>query len=486
MPGQVDTVGTLGPVDVALLEARSEVEDQLQRDILFARKYHAGEQMTQLTDRIRQFLPSVTEGKKEFRLNICRVIVSAMTDRMRVVGFDSVDKNKIAWAAEVWDENKGPVVELDLYETIFRDGEAFVVIDSDQETGTIFWHVNQRFTSLDVGGDGTGCRAYYENDDPNQRLVAITKEWTNLDGRGRTNRFRNIYYPDKILKQKHNGNRWVTYDDVNWVDAEGKPLGIAAVHFYNKGFKREAEDAYTPQDAINKTFLDLLASSDLAAFRIFVALGWIPTTDGKAPEEDMSNWMPIEPGRLIGTDKPRSEVDLKVVEGGDFTSIMNLVQQNIMWASMVTNTPVSRFIATKLIASDETLKQQEEPLVAKIEGAKTLIAYSWRKVFELTEKIWAVFNTEQPTDKKVKPIWCHSASQESLMAILIQKQTLGIPEKQLWREMGYDESKITQMESEKQAALDAIAKRMNQNQNQNLNQGQGGSDASNNQKDQTN
>jgi hypothetical protein len=403
-----------------------------------------------------------------------------MTDRMRVIGFDSVDTKKIEWATEVWDDNKGPVVELDLYETLLRDGEAFVIIDVDQETKEIFWHVNPRYTSLDVGGDGSGCKAFYENDDPNQRLQAVTKEWITYDDRGRVNRWRNIYYPDRIAKQKHSGEKWVTYDEPSWRDAQGQPLGVAAVHFYNKGFKREAEDAFTPQDAVNKTFLDLLASSDLTAFRIFVALGWIPTIDGKAPEEDQSNWMPIEPGRLIGTDKPKTEVSLDTIEPGDLTHVMNTVQQIIMWASMVTNTPVSRFIATKLIASDETLKQQEEPLVAKIEGAKTLISYSWRKVFQLTEKIWNVLWSPEVSDQKVKPIWCHSASEESLMAKLKTKKELGIPTKQIWREMGYTETKIQAMLNEQTEERETAAALINQNREE-----EGGEDADQDQEDQT-
>jgi hypothetical protein len=410
---------------------------------------------------LREFLPSIALGE-EFRLNICRVIVSAMTDRMRVIGFDSANRDKITWATERWDDNKGPVVELDLYEMLLRDGEAFIVVDVDQEEGAIYWHVNPRYTSLDVEGDGTGCRAYYENNDPNQRLTAVTKHWVVIDEASRMTRYRNIYLADKIIKQHHNGDHWVTDAELAWVDASGKPIGIAAVHFYNKGFHREAEDAFTPQDAINKTFLDLLATSDLSAFRIFVALGWIPTVDGKEPAADGSNWMEIEPGRLIGTSKPKSEVSLDVIEPVDTEAIIKVVQQNILWASMVTNTPASRFISTKLIASDETLKQQEEPLVAKIDGAKTLITYSWRRVFQITETIWNILNpTDRISDAKVKPIWCHSASMESLMSILKDKKTLGVPVKQIWREMGYDEQKIATMEADVNAAADAEVARVN-------------------------
>lgn len=410
-----------------------------------------------MTERLKEFLPSVNLGE-EFRLNICRVIVTAMTDRMRIVGFDSTVTGKIRWATEVFDDNRGPIVELDLYETLLRDGEAFVIIDVDQETRTIRWHVNQRFTSLDVGGDGYGCIAYYENNDPNQRLKAVSKEWAVFDEDGRLNRFRNIYYPNQIIKQQHDGDHWTTYEELPWIDASGAPLGIAAIHFYNVGFTREAENAFTLQDSINKTFLDLLTSSDLFAFRVFVALGWVPTTDGKPPEADGSNWMPIEPGRIIGTDKPRSEVSFDAIEAMDPTPILNTVQQCILWAAMATNTPASRFIATKLIASDETLKQQEEPLVAKIDKTKTLVSYSWRQVLQLTERVFNILNFDAPIQEgKLKPIWCHSASEESLIEKLQAKKALGIPQKQIWRELGYDEQKISAMEADQQADREAAS-----------------------------
>lgn len=377
-----------------------------------------------------------------------------MTDRMRVIGFDSAVIPKIEWAAEIFDDNKGPVVELDLYETLLRDGEAFLVVDVDQETKQISWHVNARFTSSDVLGDDTGCIAFYENDDPNQRLLFVAKYWITIDSRGRSIKNRNLYYPNQIVKQFFNGFSWVQREDtVNWVDASGTALGIAAVHFYNKGFKREASDAFTLQDAVNKTFLDLLATSDISAFRIYVALGWIPTTDGKDPEEDGSNWMPVEPGRIIGTDKPKTEVSFDSIEPSDPEFAIKTVQQCILWASMVTSTPASRFISTKLIASDETLKQQEEPLVAKIDGVKTLISYSWRQVFLLTERIWNAITTPVVPEGKLKPIWCHSASEESLFNNLLSKRKLGIPEKQIWREMGYSEPKIAAMMTDKQEAM---------------------------------
>jgi hypothetical protein len=234
-------------------------------------------------------------------------------------------------------------------------------------------------------------------------------------------------------------------------------LGVAAIHFYNKGFRREAADAFTLQDAVNKTFLDMLASSDISAFRIYVAFGWMPTIDGKSPAEDGSNWMPVEPGRIIGSDRPKTEASLDAINPTDPETIIKAVQQCILWASMVTNTPASRFIATKLIASDETLKQQEEPLVAKIDAAKTLVSYSWRQVFLLTERIWNAITVEQVPEGKLKPIWSHSASDESLMDKLKAKKSLGIPEEQIWRELGYDETKIARMKADKQAAAEASA-----------------------------
>lgn len=457
MPIRVDTVTDLNPVDVALLAAASEEEDAYQRSVLTARKYHVGDQAATVTDRLREFLPSIELGE-EFRLNICRVIISAMTERIRIIGWDSSLPDKITWASDIFDDNKGPLVELDLYESILRDGEAFVIVDVNQETSEISWHVNPRYISLEIGdgeyGSGYGCKAWYENDDPNQRLMAVTKEWATMDDKGRLIRFRNIYHPDRIVKQQHNGRDFITYDTLDWKDSAGKPLGIAAVHFHNKGFKREAEDAYTPQDGINKTFLDLLQTSDLAAFRIFVALGWIPTTDGKEPAEDRSNWMPVEPGALLGTTKSKNEASFTAIEPTDPAFIINTVQQIILWASMVTNTPASRFIATKLIASDETLKQQEEPLVAKIDAVKTLLGYSWRQVFSLTERIWNILHSDKAVaEGKVRPIWCHSASLESLMSMLKDKQELGIPQTQIWREMGYDQQKIDAMKKEKKEQM---------------------------------
>ena len=77
---------------------------------------------------------------------------------------------------------------------------------------------------------------------------------------------------------------------------------------------------------------------------------------------------------------------------------------------------------------------------------------------QITETIWNILNpTDRISDAKVKPIWSHSESMESLMAILVQKKLLGIPKKQIWREMGYDEQKIATMEADANAEAEAAA-----------------------------
>lgn len=446
-------------------DAMTEAEEDRQKEIVLARQYHEGIQGVELTDRLEQFLGTDVE----FRMNVTRGVVLALVERLRVVGFDTTDESLTDWADNMWQSNNLDAVQEDIYEGALRDGEYFAIVNWDDGVKVI---PHQRYTDVQVDGDGFGCWMVYNENDYNQEPLYGVKQWTETLDRedpNEANRYvrevvqrRNLYYPDRVEKYIRDINgEWAGYQPpedeswpVQWVDSSGEPLGIALIHFTNKGLRCEAWDALPLQNAINKSLLDLLSSSDLTAFRIFYSLGFIPTTDGKKPAEDRSNWLKLEPGQVVGTTKSAREADFGAIDTANLSELMDLTHQLVLWLAMVTNTPVSRFISTKLIASDATLKEQEGPLIARVKSRQVRFGNAWSRCFDIARRLDNEFGeVDVDEEEPITLIWAEGAArgESEKLDILEQKQTIGIPQKQLWKEAGYNQKSIDEMEKERDA-----------------------------------
>lgn len=456
------------PVDMAILEAM--VNDMLEdhKMIVLARRYHAGDQDVYLDARMKEFLNLHEENP--FRLNVCKGVVNAVRDELTVVGFDTDEppgtdgkKAQAEFAMMIAAANRLDALQGEVHEAVLRDRETFVIVDWDAENSRPRLTHNLRYTDVAAGGDGTGCWMVYENDDPNQPPRAAVKQWTDIrydiNGQPSFVTRRNIYYADRIEKWYYDGG-WQKFIEptatdeketvdpldaqwpVPWVDASDKPLGIPVIHFKNKGLMPEAWDAIPMQDAINKSLIDVLATSDMSAFSVFVALGFLPTTDGQPMSEDGSNLLSIKPGGWIGTTKSKNDADVKKLDGQDPTPMINALKDLIVMTAQVTDTPVSRFVSSGQVAGSETLKEQEQPLKKKAADRRVLFGNAWEDVMVMARTLTNV-NTRENMNEGVIFItqWAHSESLDELK----QKLELGVPLETIWAEMGYSPEQIAAM-----------------------------------------
>ena len=461
-------VGVRDSLRVGYIESVANDEANHQRAILLARKYHEGQHGGELTERLRQFIRSFDEGHP-FSMNVCRSVITALTERLSIQGFDCADKTIIEWAEKMWADNVMAALQDDVYEWALRDGESFIVVGWDEEEERARLTLHPRYTDLNVDGDGYGCTMTYTQNDPNQKALFATKYWTEeIDNELRQRK--TMYFPDRIEKWIMGERDWLHYKDVAdedwpipWKDADGKPLGIAVIHFKNKGLRCEAWDTIPLQDAVNKELVDLLMAGDATAFRIFYAMGFIPTTNGKPPADDRSNWQRIEPGEIVATTKNASEASFGAIDGADLTPLQDLVHQLVMWSAMVSETPITRFITTKLIASDETLKEQENPLLSRVRVRQVLFGSAWATCLDMTRKIYNLWGEAGlKEDQDVLILWkdAQIRGETEKLKNLGLKKSLGIPRTQLWKEAGYDQATIAKMMEESN----------NDNQNQGSNQ----------------
>lgn len=447
----------IDPVEMAYLDWLVEQMQADEESVLESRNYYNGVQEDFLTPRTREFLGLHKDNP--FTLNVCETVVSAVANILNVIGFDTDEeadqdgiKHQAAWAAEVWRKNKMDSLQDVVHEFTLADRETFVIVEWDSELDFPRLIHNQRFVGVEAGGDGMGVWMVYENDDIYQRPLYAVKQWVETiwtNAVPRTNVRRTVYYPDRIERYLYDfGWKRFEQEDVPWpqphTDSLGQPLGIPVIHFKNKGYRPEHWKAIPLQDAINKTLVDILGANDLTAFKSFFAFGFMPTTDGKAPTEDGSNAMTIGPGVINGVaGKPPDQASLQEISGADNTPLMDALKDLVTLTAQITDTPVSRFVVTAQVASEDTIKAQTEALEKKGEDRRGLFGDAWSQAMAIARKYDNLYGTASLDETvDLSPIWKHDRSLNELQT---KGESLKIPQEQIWAEAGYTAWQIAVM-----------------------------------------
>ncbi|MDR3572872.1 MAG: phage portal protein [Anaerolineaceae bacterium] len=439
-------------IALAYLQGLANLEFEEESIIGKARNYHNGIQSAKLTDRMREYLNVSKDA--EFRLNICREVTAAVNERLGVTGFTSDDENYRSWAWKLWQDNKMDSKSTDVHEGALRDGEHFVFVDWDDKNQRVTFLPHQRYVSVGAGGDSYGCEMVYLNNDINQPQLFAIKWWFERVDRWILRPRVTAYFPDRIEKYTNWGGAWEKIKDkddtdwpIPWVDKDGDPIGIPIIHFKNQGMQPEAKEAIPVQDCINKELVDLMAASDMTSFRLFVALGFIPTSDGKDLKSDGSNALKVAPGQIVGTTKQGA--DFKAIEPADPSSLMNILDRLVQYAALVTDTPVTRFLFTKQVSSSETQKQQDSALLAKIRNRQALFGDGWEGCMKIARTIENTFGTGGLNeDANIETQWENSEIRDDQVfynTLAIKRNTLKIPLDQIWIEAGYSQEEVDRM-----------------------------------------
>lgn len=415
---------------LARLEHLSQERRAEQQALATLRRYYHGQHPTLLSDRQREFLHQ--RGRFRFCLNYCRGVVDAVAERLRVVGFAAEDPATQAWLAKLWKLARLDALSQQLHLAAIRDGEAFLLADFDPQAGRPRFHFHP-------ADDGTGG-LWMEYDNEGRALYAA-KRWT-IDrgsGAGRLRRL-NLYYPDRIEKYLSltEAPYWQPYPGpgepfpLPWVDAEGAPLGIPALHFRNslEGAFSELQDVIPLQDALNKTLIDLIAVADTNAFPLLVARGF------EVPED-----FSISPGALLQIPPSLdAETDFKALPGADLGSFIGVLEHLAMEIARVSATPLSRFQASGQVAAEGTLKQQEAGLIAKVERKQVIFGNAWEDAMALALRLQNCFGA-LPYDEAgpLETLWSPAAprSEGEHLQMLLLKAQLGVPLPALLAEAGY-------------------------------------------------
>lgn len=461
MSGFVPATGSL--VKNSYITHLTSAEKTRQDGYKSYREYYNGDHDTMLTVRIRKFLE--IKDSQEFNYNLCPIVIDALSERLKVTGFDAGDQGETFW--QWWDDNNMDGKQGIVHTAAVRDGDTYVLVEWDQDND------RPRYAFELACAENEGVKVHYSQEHSGE-IEFASKRWIVSVGEGAGKKRRlNLYYPDHIekyisvdgqsegnyqahLDEQTNGNApgviqegalgqcgWYWWTDTG--QQGGKPIGVPVVHFKNKdqGYDwgtSELSDVVPLQNALNKATIDLIASSDVSAFRILVAMG------------DKWDNISVYPGALIQSEKPRTEADVKTIEGEDPTRLIASVDRFVMASAQVSRTPISYFQVSKERPAEGTLQQEESGLVAKSEKCQTDFGNSWEQMMVISRRLANVFGGMGMDEKQsINCEWKEAQTRNELQHLqtLLLKKQLGVPDDQIWREMGYDEDKIAKFKKTK-------------------------------------
>lgn len=430
-------------------------EATLQESYTQYREYYDGDQDTQLTDRQRAFLE--LKAGQEFNLNLCPIVVDSLAERLVVTGFDAGDQGEQLW--EWWAENRMDAESGITHTAAVRDGDAYVLVEYDNE------EKRPSFTFEMACADGEGVKVHYDREN-RKKILFASKRWRTEQGpdKGKLRRL-NLYFEDHIEKYySHSDEKesnWLPYlkdegaEEKEGVEGPcgwqwwtengregGKPLGVPVVHFKNRdqGYDRgqsELKDVLPLQNAANKSVIDLVAAADTSGFRVYKLIG------------DAGTSLELYPGAVVVI--PNPEADFGAIPGEDLKSMIEVKDSFAIDVARVTRTPLSNFQISGQMPAEGAEKQREAGLVSKVEDRQVTFGNAWEDVMKIARRLHNVFGTGEKLDEdeRIETQWkdAQTRNEREHLEALKLKAELGVPTKQLWREMGYNEEQIAEFEA---------------------------------------
>lgn len=469
--------------------AQEEVNRQVQ--VRTYRSYYEGDPPSLMTDRQAEYLN--LRRDKNVGVNVCAVIVDALSERLEVTGFTVTRKKQKANDTTTeeaddpakqlgelldgwWQDNRMDGVQGWVHTAAARDAEAFVVVEYDKDE-------ERPCMCHDYAYDGTSGVKVHMKPGTYNKVAFASKRWGETNSMGESINRLNLYFPNRIEKwvSKGQGDHKEAFwqpleaDDLQsvtlkddagrpytasvawWTDdgtAAGKALGVPVVPFVNKddGTGRgisELDNALPIQDAINKTFLDLMAAADMTGWQMYWNTGKQPAGGWKVYPGAMFNLVPY-----ADTQTP----SMGVVSAGDLSQLINLWQSLIAILSGITGTPQSRFSPAAIQPSEGTQQQEEGALIAKVKDRQKTWGNAWEDAIMMAYKVAAAFGGEAlpPIEGlTISTAWADAIPRNEtnhLTALGIKADKLAVPLEQLWSEAGYDAAKIREFKAYKARA----------------------------------
>lgn len=445
------------------------------------RRYYDGEHEMTLTSEMKQMFRISDDQAEEFNDNYCQMIVDKKVDRMTVSAVSADNDQGSTWSAELLTANRFDALQHDVNRAKIRDGETFVMVSWDND-GQF-----SRFTHELAWDDDYGCLAIYDR--ARQNVLAVAKVWYETD----TQQAVNLYWPDRVEKlitvEKTTtdaaGNDVVKLTlqereedelPLDWQLRDGQPIGVPFVHFRNMKQSRsdggvsEIKSILPLNDALNRTLMSMVMTSELTAFGVRIAKGFSPPAN-MAPGVWVTFGADSEDAAML------SAMDADMMKQSDITPFIEQAGWLIDQIGTISGTPLPSHMGGDS-QSGEALKQRESALLAKVKQDQTTTGNSWEDVLALAARVQMAFGTKQPPQVATwtcqwKDAQVRNAKEMVEIVLMIRRDNL-IPAEEALRlianlvpEFNWNEDKVKKLAAavadEKSNQLLALADRLGQN-----------------------
>ena len=422
--------------------------------------YYAGKHDLKFaTDAFRQAFGHMF---KTMAYNRCRSVVDAYADRLNVTGWETpgIEEGQTdalgQAATDIWNRNRMPKRQGELFTEAFRSGDAYLIV----------WPGDDGLARLDINA-GHLIEPVYDDEYP-ERLTMAVKCWQIARGSDKGKWRVNTYDGEAITRwitSNARSERPVKANALIPYESDTEPAetfhdygAVPVFHLGNDaptGWYGASElcDVIPLQDGMNKNLNDMLVVSEYAAYRQRWAVGVEPVVNPRTNEDDEA----FKPGvdRLWAVADPDAKFgEFDASDMAQFVSVQESWDRKI---SNVSRVPLHWLGMQGEFPSGESLKTAEGPFTSKIKDRQTAFGDV------LGDALAYALHIEQgaPIDTDLQPIWQPAETRSELEALqqATMKKALGLPDAQLWAELGYSQEEIAEFTAAKE---EAEQKRMEQ------------------------
>ncbi|PKO03052.1 MAG: hypothetical protein CVU43_04535 [Chloroflexi bacterium HGW-Chloroflexi-5] len=368
-----------------------------------------------------------------FKLNWCSVVVDSTLDRIDLKGFDVVKataeaNNKLDG---IWNQYHLELDAEEVHKDALVTSESYVIAWK-REDGTIDVYHNK----------SSMCHIFYDPDYPKEKKFAA-KWFFGTDDKWHIT----LYYRDRLEYYRSSSKEMPSaasgFSRVKLDKPATNPFGeIPVFHFKCPS---ELDDLMTVQDAINKTFVDMMVAGEFGSFKQRFIISDSDTTQLKNV-----------PGGVWSIPKSEDGKDqVGEFSGEDLTKFWNAVEGMANYVSIKSRIP--KFYLTEVGAgiSGDALIAMEAPLVHKAEKRIRQFSATWQEVGAFILKL-----SDMPVNQaNVVTLWGRVKSEQPLaetQAINFGVSS-GLALKTMLRRQGWNKVEIQQAmdDLEEQKKMDA-------------------------------
>jgi hypothetical protein len=359
-------------------------------------------------------------GSVKFIQNWCAVVVDSVLDRLSFVGWDHADKKQNELLDAFYIANSIDVLSSDIHEKAITTSEAFIVFDKVDDVTRAF-HNDPRLVHV-----------FYNPENPNEKLAAA-KWWKDIENKKTR---LNVYYPDRIIKYeaKDAPSSYKAFKQTEEVDNPFKEVPV--IRFSTKS---ELLNVVSIQDAVNKTFSDMMVVEEFNTFK----QRWAVTN------ADLSN-LKNSPRSFFQIPKGMSDEEgtkIGEFDAADLEKFLSTMDKLANVIAIISRTPKHYFMNTGSNISGEALVVMESPLLKKVDKVIKQFDRSWK---DCARFILRHQSSKEVEANDVVTVWDPIETVQPLLKAQEMEvlKRLGIPLKTIMRRAGWGNDEIEQYEKD--------------------------------------